>query len=348
MAKVKEDKEEKEATKSSLASIIKKYGDILSNGTTLKDTPTQIFPVSPSIDACLGGGIPEGSLVSLVGPPGCGKSTTVLQIIANIQDPKYNFNGKPRKIFYADVEHRLKSMNMRGVKGLDADAIQIIKSTKEHILSAQDFLDIIESIIKDPENEGCIVVLDSASALCPADELTHETSGQLRSTQPKIMAHWCRKMAAAFKVMTATVILIQHLITNTSGYGEKWQVDGGEKLKYQLDVKIMTKGKPEKWLENDTLVGQIVEWEVIKSANSASGNIAKSCLRYGVGLDAIKETFLLCVDFGIIEKKSSWFSFMMGDELIKTQGEEKMCFLLAERKEVYDFINKQLYDMIKI
>jgi len=341
-------KEEKESAKSSLASMLKKYGDILSTGTNLANKDTIIFPVSPSLDSGLGGGIPEGSLASFIGPPGCGKSTTVLQILANVQksDKYHLFNGKRRKIFYLDVEHRLKPMNMRGIRGLDPELINVIKSTKEHILTAQDFLDIAESLIKDPENEGLILVIDSSSALCPADELEAETSGQIRSTQPKIMAHWCRKMAAAFKVMSATVIIIQHLITNTSGYGEKWLVDGGEKLKYALDIKVMTKNKTTRWEENGVLVGQLIEWEIQKSGNSASGNVVTSCLRYGVGLDIIKETFLLCVDFGIIDKSGAWFSFEMNGETLKTQGEEKMCLLLTENKAAFDYISGKLYEII--
>jgi len=345
MAK-KEDKAEKSNSNASLENIMKKYGDILTAGTGLLDKKIQVYPVSPSIDFVLGGGIPEGSFVSISGPPGCGKSTTTLQIIANAQKPEFNINGKPRKIFYADVEHRLKPMNMTGIDGLDPSGIQIIKSTKEHILSAQEFLDIVEAIVKDPENEGCIVVIDSSSALCPADEQVAETSGQIRSVQPKIMAHFCRKMAAPVKVMSATIILIQHVITNTSGYGEKWMVDGGEKVKYQLDVNITTRNKPEKWIEDGVIVGQIVEWLVIKSAMGASGNTASSCLRFGRGLDAIKESFLLAVDLGVIDKGGSWFSFDMNGETIKTQGEPKMCELFAQRPEVFKFVKEKLSELI--
>lgn len=333
---------------SSLGAIFKKYGDVISSGTGLIEQKSIILHVSPAIDIALGGGIPEGSMVSFSGPPGCGKSSTVLQIIANAQKEEFNVNGATRKIFYADVEHRLKPMNMTGIIGLKPELINVIKSNKEKILSAQDFLDIIESIVKDPENEGCIVVLDSSSALCPADELVHETSGQIRTTQPKIMSHWCKKMASSVKVMNATVIFIQHLITNTSGYGEKYQVDGGEKLKYHLDVKLMTKGKPEKWESKDGIqVGQVVEWDVLKSAMGASNTTAKSCLRFGKGLDIIKETFGLCVDFGVINKSGAWFSFQHGEEEIKSQGEENMCLLLAEKPELFKYLTDILYSMIK-
>lgn len=344
MAKSKDAKEG--STKSaSLDSILKKYGDIVSSGTGLLDKKQQIFAVSPTIDFALGGGIPEGSFVTISGPPGCGKSTTVLQIIANAQQPAFHIKGQPRKVFYADVEHRLKPMNMRGVVGLQPDMIDVIRSTKEHILSAQEFLDILEALAKDPENEGCIIILDSASALCPADELCAETSGQIRSTTPKIMAHWCRKMAAIIKVMSCTVVLIQHVITNTSGYGEKYQVDGGEKIKFQADVSMTTRNKPEDWEEDGAKIGQIVEWKILKSAMGGSGQVARSCLKYGYGLDSIKETFILGVDFGVINKGGSWFSFDMDGSEIKVQGEAKMCQIFRDRPEVFEFVKGKIYEM---
>lgn len=334
----------------SMENILKKYGDIVTSGIDLLDAPVITFPVSPAIDIALGGGIPEGSFVSLAGPAGCGKSSTVLQIIANATQPEYNINGKPRKVFYHDVEHRLKPMNMSGIDGLNPSLITHIHSTQQHILSAQDHLDIAEALIKDTDNVGCILVMDSSSALCPADEISADTSGTIRSTQPKILAHWCRKMASPMKVMKATVIFIQHLITNTSGYGEKWLTDGGEKIKYHLDIKLMTKGKPEKWMTpgaTGTQIGQVIEWEIIKSSNGQSGTKASSYLRFGKGLDKVKETSILCVDLGLVKKSGSWFSFDYNSETLKVQGEEGLNQLLIDDPEKYKYLRMKLDSLIQ-
>lgn len=340
--KTSDDGEVKPVGNKSVENILKKYGNILSTGTGLLDKKEVIFTVSPAVDIGLGGGIPEGSFVSFAGPPGCGKSSTVLQIIANVQRPEYNIGKETRKVFYLDVEHRIKPMNMRGTVGLDPDKIQFVRSTEDHILTAQDFLDIAEALVKDPANRGCLIVIDSSSALCPADEMVHETSAMIRASQPKMMAHWCRKLAAPIKVMDSTIIIIQHLITNTSGYGEKWQVDGGEKIKFQLDVKLVTKNKPEKWEEKSGLVGHVIEWEIVKSANSASGNKIKSYLRYGFGLDSLKEAIVLGTDFGIINKAGSWLSMEVNGELKKVQGEEQMYNLLETDATCKEFLLSQL------
>lgn len=358
----KEDGEGKEKSKgnASVANILEKYGDIMVSGTGLLDRILTMFSVSPAIDFGLSGGIPEGSFMGMSGPPGCGKSTTALQIIANCQKPENNFWGEkdykdgkrvgpgtPRKIFFVDVEHRLKRMNMLGVVGLDPKRVEVIKSIKGQILSAQDFLDIIEEIVKDEANEGCIIVVDSASALCPADEMVAATSGQLRTTQPKVMSHWCKKMASPMKVMSATIIMIQHVITNTSGYGEKWMVDGGEKMKFAFDINMTTRNMPEKWLEEGSLVGQVIEWKIIKSAMGASGGTVKSCLRYGKGLDITKELFLIAVDIGVIDKGGAWYYIEKGTENeVKAQGEAKMCQYLEDNPDVYNSIRQQVYSYI--
>jgi recombination protein RecA len=309
---------EKNKVSASLAEVSKKYGDIVSFGSALLNKKRSIIPVSPSLDLVLHGGIPEGSWVGLAGPPGCGKSTTALQIVKNALDIPYE--GEKRKVFYFDVENRLKPMNLAGIAGLNSDDIIIIRSTEERMLTAQDILDICESLVKSPENKGCIVVIDSSSALCPADEMVAGTSGTIRTTQPKLMSHFCKKMAGPVQVMDATIILIQHLITNTSGYGEKWLVDGGEKMKYQLDVWLMTKGKPELWEYKGKPVGQVVEWKVLKSALGHPHIEARSFLRYGSGLDSLKEHLTLAIDLGVVVKAGAWFSF--GD--FKCQGEENL------------------------
>lgn len=336
----KEKDKEKDKSSSSTNEVVKKFGNIIAFGSALVAKKRNIIPVSPSLDIVLHGGIPEGSWVGFAGPPGCGKSTTALQVIKNALDIPYQ--GKKRKAFYFDVENRLKPMNFTGIAGLNPDDVQTIQSIEGTILSAQDNLDCCEMLIKNPENRGCIVVIDSSSALCPADELVAGTSGTIRTTQPKLMSHFCKKMAPVIQVMDATIIMIQHLITNTSGYGEKWLVDGGEKLKYQMDVWMMTKGKPELWEHKGKPCGQIIDWKILKSALGHPHVEAKSYLRYGMGLDSLKEYINLAIDFGIVEKSGAWYNF----QEFKAQGEENLYLLVTENPEVKENIIKAVKELI--
>lgn len=311
--------------------VSKLYGDVISSAINILDNPKYIYSVSPAIDIALSGGIPEGSWVSFAGPPGCGKSTTALQLMANAQKNK-------RKAFYVDVEHRLKPINLFGVHGLEADKIEHIHSIPTKVLTAEDFLEISKQIIRDPQNFGGILVIDSTSALCPGTEIVDPVSGQIRSIQPKIMASFCRQMAGVVNATSFTVVMIQHLITNTSGYGSPWSVDGGEKIKYQLDVRMITKGQPEKFGDERKPLGQIVKWEVLKSALGQSGMKCNSYIRYGYGLDEIKEICDISIELGLVEKAGSWFKLTYDKEEKKYQGEEKLYQGVKANPKVVDHL----------
>jgi len=212
----------------------KKYGDaIISLGTDILSEEKMVLPLSPSIDSIIGGGVPEGSWVGLAGPSGCGKTTLALTLAANAQ--KVEFGA--RDVFYIDAEGRLKRKNLEGIAGLDASKVRVIRSTKEKHLSGEEFSTIATNIVK--THERAIIIIDSVSSLCPSAEITEDVSGAIRSTNPRIMASFCRQNAGVVPVMNTIVITIHHLINNTSGYGEKMMLDGGVKIGYQADVKYI-------------------------------------------------------------------------------------------------------------
>lgn len=311
--------------------ISKNYGSVLFNASNIIDNPKKVFSVSPAIDVGLSGGVPEGSWVSFAGPTGCGKSTTGLQLMASMQ-------ADGRKCFYLDVEHRLKPMNLQGIHGLDADKIEIVRSTPDRLLNAEEFLEIGCQIIRDPSNFGGVLIVDSSSALCPSKEIVDPVSGEIRSTQPKIMASFCRKMSGVVNVTNFVVVIIQHVITNTSGYGAKWVVDGGEKIKYQLDVRMITKNQPEKWGDARKPAGQIVEWDILKSALGQSGLKCTSYIRYGHGLDNVKEVCALATELSVIDKAGAWYKFTHAGKEYKFQGEEKLSNAIEASPEIYTYL----------
>jgi recombination protein RecA len=108
-----------------LSKLMKEYGNIISDGDkVLQDKKNyDVISVSPAIDIALGGGIKEGSWVTLTGDPKSGKTTTSMQIIANCQ-------AENRPIIYLDVEGRLKEMNF-GVASLNPSKMKIVHPDDE-------------------------------------------------------------------------------------------------------------------------------------------------------------------------------------------------------------------------
>ena len=137
--------------------IIKKYGDVVKSGSEIFEerSKLQIIPVSPALDLALGGGIQEGSWVTLMGDPKSGKTTTALQFAATCQSEEYD----SRPIIYMDVEGRLKSMNLSGVHGLDRERIKVVGANDEP-MSAEQYLNIAETYIRQTPN--CVLIVDSS------------------------------------------------------------------------------------------------------------------------------------------------------------------------------------------
>ena len=290
-------------------------GGLLMGASYLVDNPKQIISVSPASDLGLGGGIPEGSWVGLSGPPKSGKTSLALHIAAKAQMPEYG----SRPTFLIDVEHRIKTLHLKGIKGLklakdgdDSSGLRIMRSVKGNIIGAEEFLTGATNIIKN--NPGAVVIIDSTSALCSAKELSSDISGQMRSLGPKILASFCRQMGPVVPVNNCIVISIQHLIANTSGFGASQYEDSGRKIQYQGDVKMRCKSS-QAWKESEVQIGQRTEWTVSWSALGPPGATIVNWLRYGTGIDETTELIDLCLDVGLISAAGAWYNFDYLQEL---------------------------------
>jgi len=340
MAKVKVDLSTDKA-------IQKAFGKVVSKGSELLTLKTELKPisVSPSLDLALNGGILEGSWTIISGDPKTGKSTTCLQICKNAQD-----EGRP--VIYIDGESRLKAYNLVGIEGLDLDKIQIIHSPEDaDSLSAEDFLDIAESLMKRPENQGAVCVIDSCSSLVPRTELEESSSASLRASLPKLLSHWIKKVSQTVVKNKIIVLIITHYITNTSGYGKIKIPDCGVMVQYQADTRLDI-AKIEPWEDGNKKIGQLIHWKISCSSMGASGTECISYIKYNKGIDKEKEIIELAESFGIIEKAGAWYSipFLQGtkgfDEAPKFQGQTKIYEFLVENNKIFDLIRDQVGAML--
>lgn len=321
------------STLSELAKKVKKdHGDdLLVSGRKLLEKKRLVIPVSPKLDLGLNGGIPEGSWCIFSGNPKTGKSTLALDFAATCQQEAYG----SRPVIYLDIEGRLKEMNLQGIDGLDVDnedLFQVLHSVKGNILSAEQNLNILADMIKNIPN--LVAIIDSTSALCSSKEQSEEITGQTRALGPKILAAFCRQMGTIVPIQNTIVIMIQHLIANTSGYGPTLMEDSGRKTQYQVDVKLRCKGV-EKWEEGDKQVGQKVKWDVVYSALGPPGNVVESYLRYNHGIDKVMEYIELGLELGLISKGGAWYKIEIeGCCEEKFQGAAKLYSFLKENPPI--------------
>ena len=317
------------------AFIEKKYGKgVVNPGTYIITNRPKILSISPNFDQVCGG-VPVGCLITLSSPSGFGKTTLALVIASVCQK-----DG--RQVFYMDIENRLKPMNLEGIDGLDPSKVFVIRSNKENHLSGDDALQMATEILKN--NTDICLIIDSASAICPESEITNDVSATIRNTGPKMFANFCRKNAGYITPRNNIVIVIKHVITNTSGYGATHIEDGGEKLKFQTDIRLMCTKTPELIMEGDNAVGHIIEWKVLKSATGQSNVTFKTHLRYGHGIDNVAEIIEIAQDYGLIVKSGAWY-YLNNDtpEEKKFQGIVKLRDYLVEDKGAYT----TLFDKVK-
>jgi RecA/RadA recombinase len=345
-----------------LAEIRKEYGDgIAKSGNDFIDNPPVVIPVSPAIDVGLHGGIPEGSWVTSSGQPKCGKTTTALSFAANCQKPEY---GK-RHVYYLSIEGRIKRMNLSGIDGLDVseEALTIIQSEEERILSANDYLTIAAKILH--AHPGCLIIIDSVSALCDEKEMTGGIGAETRGSGNKLFTGFCRQMANVVPLKKSIVWCILHLQQSQGMYGPNWTEKAAQALKYQADVQLRCQfdrpwnvGSKEKPIQ----IGQEVHWLVETCALGSPGMKLTSWLRYGSGVDRTFELMKAAQDLGLIDVKGAWYtlSFMerhlvegekWGDELIKengykAQGEEKLFARIKEDPSVLAALEKEVKELI--
>lgn len=333
--KVKEEVEEVESTdKIWQAKILKDYGQIFLKASDIKQDIIRTIPISPALDFGLGGGVPEAGLFLISGAEKVGKTTLALNLIKRAID-LYD-----KKVFIFDCEGRFYNMHLQSVAGLDLDKLVVIKSTKEKILAAHEILEISKHIIKTVPN--AITLIDSSSSLCSESELTGEIKSSGRNETPKLLASYCRSVGQILPVQKHLVIIIQHLITNTSGWGVPFMEDGGVSVKFQCSTKIRARST-KKWIQNDRPVGQEVEWQIIHApyTGGMTGEKVTSYIRYGTGIDSTMEWMKYACDLGIIQKAGAWFTY--GDT--KVQGEQKMYEHLSDNPGLLEQLSKDVKEL---
>jgi len=330
--------------------LIKEFGELsFIDGSELKTTE-DIVSVSPRLDIVLGGGIPGGSFVNIAGDPKCGKTITSLCILRNAQR-----SGRP--CFYFNIEGRLKTRDINGIRGLDTSKVKIIRSYRDdkkgvtRIHTAEEYLQIAEYIVNTVPH--AVLVLDSVSQLASEKEKDGDIGTQFRAPGAVLMSQFCRKVSNVVPVNDTIIVSILHLISNTSGFGASKVPSGGRKIAYACDIGLLAKtfklkkaGGKDDDDGTQPAIGQEVLWQTTSTGICAPGQQITSYIRYGVGIDETLEIIKLAIDAGFITKAGAWYTVEHNEESHKIQGEEKLCVFLEDNPEIFDSINKQVRDML--
>ena len=324
--------EKLKALQATIAKIEKDFG----KGTIMKmgDQPTwevsTIASGSIGLDHALGiGGYPRGRVIEIYGPESSGKTTLAIHAIAEAQK-----QGGIAAII--DAEHafdRTYACNL----GVNIDTLLISQPD-----NGEQALEIADNLIRSGAVD--IVVIDSVAALTPKAEIEGEMGDNKVGLQARLMSQALRKLTANISKTNTCCIFINQLREKIGiMFGNPETTTGGNALKFyasvRLDIRRTTQIK-----DGEEALGNHVKVKVVKNKMAPPFKKAEFDIVFGEGISHAAEIADLAVEFDIIHKSGSWFSYQ-GEKL--AQGQAAMKQLLKDNVELCDEIEAQVREALK-
>jgi recombination protein RecA len=319
------------ALQATLDKIEKDFG----KGTIMKlgDQPKWDVSVIPSgsiaLDCALGiGGYPKGRVIEIYGPESSGKTTLAIHAIAEAQK-----TGGIAAII--DAEHAFDRTYAKKL-GVNVDTLLISQPD-----NGEQALEIADSLIRSGAID--IIVIDSVAALTPKAEIEGEMGDSKMGLQARLMSQALRKLTANISKTNTCCIFINQLREKLGVmFGNPETTTGGNALKFyasvRLDVRRTTQLK-----DGEDATGNRTRVKVVKNKMAPPFKKAEFDILYGEGISKISEILDLGVEYDIIKKSGSWFSY--GDSKIG-QGREAVRQLLMDNPELAEEIEAKVREAI--
>jgi len=300
-----------------------KMGDVIYD-----DVPT-IPSGSLGVDIALGvGGYPRGRVIEIFGPESSGKTTLAIHAMAEAQKA----GGIAA---FIDAEHAFDRFYAENL-GVDIDNL---------IISQPDYgeqaLEIADNLISSGAID--IIVIDSVAALTPKSEIEGEMGDSKMGLHARLMSQALRKLTATINKTNCTVVFINQLREKIGVmFGNPEVTTGGNALKFYASVRIDIRRRTQ-IKDGDRVIGNRTKVKVVKNKVAPPFQIAEFDIMYGEGISKVGEILDLGVEYGIIKKSGSWFSY--GDTKLG-QGRDAVKSLIADNPELAEELEAKIVDKI--
>ena len=316
-----------QALRAAMAKIEKDFG----KGSVMKLGDQQIdkIDVIPSgslgLDLALGvGGYPKGRIIEIYGPESSGKTTLAIHAIAEAQK-----QGGMAAII--DAEHAFDRFYAASL-GVDVDNLYISQPD-----NGEQALQIADQLISSAALD--IVVIDSVAALTPKAEIEGDMGDNKVGLQARLMSQALRKLTATISKTNTTCIFINQLREKIGiMFGNPETTTGGNALKFyasvRLDIRRVTAIK-----DGDQVLGNQVRVKVVKNKVAPPFRKAEFEILFGQGISKVGEIIDLAVEFDVIKKSGSWFSY---GETRLAQGRDAVKQLMLDNPELCEEIESRV------
>jgi recombination protein RecA len=330
----KEQEAKMKALQLTLDKLDKTYGKgaVMKMGDTIVQDVEVISSGSIGLNAALGvQGYPKGRVIEIYGPESSGKTTLTLHAIAEAQ----RAGGIAA---FIDAEHAFDRFYAAKL-GVDID--NLIISQPDH---GEQALEIADNLIRSGAID--IVVVDSVAALTPKSEIEGEMGDSKMGLHARLMSQALRKLTSTISKTNCTVIFINQLREKIGVmFGNPETTTGGNALKFYASVRLDIRRSTQIKDSDGNVQGNRTKVKVVKNKVAPPFRTAEFDIMYGEGVSRLGEIIDLAVDYEIIKKSGSWFSY---DETKLGQGRDAVKALLVDNPELAEEIEQKIYEALKL
>jgi recombination protein RecA len=328
---------EKEAKLKALKLTLDKLDKAYGKGTVMKmgDAPVVDVDIISSgslgLDIALGvGGYPKGRVVEIYGPESSGKTTLTLHAIAEAQKA----GGIAA---FIDAEHAFDRFYAQNL-GVDIDNLIISQPD-----NGEQALEIADNLVR----SGAIdmIVIDSVAALTPKSEIEGEMGDSKMGLHARLMSQALRKLTGSISKTNCTMIFINQLREKIGVmFGNPETTTGGNALKFYASVRLDIRRSTQIKDTDGTVRGNKTRVKVVKNKVAPPFKLVEFDIMYGEGVSKVGEILDLAVDFEIIKKSGSWFSY---DETKLGQGRDAVKQMIKDNPDLMDELEEKIKAAIK-
>ena len=319
------------ALQAAMAKIEKDFGkgSIMKLGDEKIENVEVIPTGSIALNAALGvGGYPKGRIIEIYGPESSGKTTLAIHAIAECQKA----GGIAA---FIDAEHAFDRFYAEKL-GVDIDNLWISQPD-----NGEQALEIADQLIRSSAID--ILVVDSVAALTPKKEIEGDMGDNNVGLQARLMSQALRKLTSTISKTNTTCIFINQFREKIGVmFGNPETTTGGNALKFyasvRLDIRRVTAIK-----DGDQVIGNMTRVKVVKNKVAPPFRKAEFEIMFGEGISKVGEILDLGVEYGIIQKSGSWFSYN-GSRL--AQGRDASKALLRDNPELCDELEAQIMEKL--